>query len=252
MPHTLAVFSDIHANLEALNAVLTDLKSQFPEVIEYYCPGDLVGYGPDPNEVINRILIEKRLTVVTKGNHDHLAGLGLDPVNLNKYITKFNKFAIEAMKWQLKTLNDEEKTFLYQLPSSRTCTHQTNNTRIAIIHGSPEYPLDEYIFPNSPQQKNLFPFMELVDLGILILGHTHIPFIDLARSEDLDKNLLMLNPGSVGQPRDRNPKASYAVIDVENLKAEIIRVDYDIEKVQEKIINLGLPEYLSERLQKGT
>lgn len=251
MPYTLAVFSDIHANMTAFDAVLSDMKSQFPEIIEFMCPGDLVGYGPDPTEVLNKILAETKLNAVTKGNHDHLAGLVRDQVDFNKYYEKFNDYAQEAIKWHTEVLNLEELSFLYQLPTSRTCFHQSNDVRIVIIHGSPEYPLDEYILPNTIQQKNLFPFMELIEIGILLLGHTHIPFVDIARSEELDQDLLMLNPGSVGQPRDKDPRASYAVVDVENLTAEIIRVDYDIDSVQKRMSTVGLPEFLGERLQKG-
>lgn len=253
VPYTLAVISDIHANIVALDAVLKDIGEKFPEITEYLCPGDLVGYGPNPIEVLDRVIGEKKLTAITKGNHDHaIGGGGRDIANFDQYIDKFNRYAQHAIKWQALVLTPEEKTFLYQLPSSRTVTHKSYEISIAIIHGSPQYPLDEYIRPNTPQQKDLFPFMELFEIGVLLLGHTHIPFVDKSKSTETGLELLMCNPGSIGQPRDKDPRASYAVLDLEVFSAEIIRVDYDIDEVSRRIVGTGLPEFLGERLQKGT
>ncbi|MHA1975057.1 MAG: metallophosphoesterase family protein [Candidatus Hodarchaeales archaeon] len=253
MTYTLAVISDIHANVTALDEVLKDIKKNFQKIKEFYCPGDLVGYGPEPRTVIERILKEKKLTVVTKGNHDHaVGGGGRDKTNINSYIDKFNPYAQKAIRKHAEILSEEEKSFLYQLPNSRTCIHQNyDDKRITVIHGSPAYPLDEYILPNSAQQKDLFPFMDLFELSILILGHTHIPFIEKSTSNETGREMLMLNSGSIGQPRDKDPRASYAVIDVENFTAEIVRVEYDIDLVYRKIKELGLPEFLGERLYKG-
>jgi len=251
MSYTLAVISDIHGNNVALDAVLKDISEQFNEVIEFLCPGDLVGYGPDPSKVIDRIFAERKLTALSKGNHDHAVGLERDKENFDKYIVKFNHFAQQAIRYHGKILSNEEKAFLYQLPSSRTCTHKNFEPRIALIHGSPEYPLDEYILPNSPQQKSLFMFMELIEISVLLLGHTHIPFVDKMTSNDTGMEMLICNPGSIGQPRDKDPRASYAVLDIPNLSAEIIRVDYDIDLVQKRIVEVGLPEFLAERLHKG-
>ncbi len=252
MPYTLAVISDIHANIIALDAVLKDIEEQFPEITEFFCPGDLAGYGPNPTEVLDRLLSLKKLTAVTKGNHDHaVGGGGRDIANFDTYIGKFNTYAQEAIKWQADILTPVEKTFLYQLPSSRTAQHKGYGAHISLIHGSPQYPLDEYIRPNTPEQKDLFPFMELFEIDILLLGHTHIPFVDKSRSSESNQELLMCNPGSVGQPRDRNPQASYAVFDLEAFSAEIVRVEYDVELVAARIINAGLPEFLGDRLQTG-
>lgn len=251
MSYTLAIISDIHGNIVALEAVLKDISEQFPEITEFFCPGDLVGYGPDPDKVIDRIIAEKKLTAISKGNHDHAVGLERDKGNFDKYIVKFNHYAQEAIRLHGQILSNEEKAFLYQLPSSRTCIHKNYPSRIALIHGSPEYPLDEYILPNSQQQKNLFIFMELIEISVLLLGHTHIPFVDKMISDDTGMEMLICNPGSIGQPRDKDPRASYAVLDIPNLSAEIIRVYYDIDLVQKRIIEVGLPEFLAERLHKG-
>ena len=243
---TLAVISDLHANLHAYNSVLEHLNENFPNVTEILCPGDLVGYGPKPREIIESVLSNKMISAVTKGNHDDAVGCG------GRDITKFNQYAQVAIKLHVEILSTELKAFLYQLPNSRTYFHiPYKSKQIALIHGSPSFPLDEYILPNTPAQKSLFPFMELIDINVLILVHTHIPFIDKAIVEESGENLLMVNPGSVGQPRDNDPRASYAVIDLEEMIAEIIRIDYDIEATYQEIINVGLPEFLGERLRNG-
>jgi putative phosphoesterase len=248
--YTLAVISDIHANLEAYEAVMEHISVNFPEV-EILCPGDLVGYGPKPREVIEAILSNQQILAITKGNHDHaIGGGGRDLKNIDTYVAKFNPLAQIAIRWQVSILSEELKTFLYQLPHTRTCLHHSEaNAQIGIIHGSPNFPLDEYILPKTSAQMALFPFMQLIEINILLLGHTHIPFIDKATADE--KELLMINPGSVGQPRDKDPRASYAVIDLKNMTAEIIRVDYDVDKVNDQIIEAGLPDFLGERLSKG-
>ncbi|MHA2175077.1 MAG: metallophosphoesterase family protein [Candidatus Hodarchaeales archaeon] len=250
---TLAVISDLHSNLNAYNAVLSHLEENFQEITEILCPGDLVGYGPHPQTIIEAVLSNEKITAVTKGNHDHaIGGGGRDIANIESYVANFNPYAQLAIKWQVEILSTELKTFLYQLPHTRTCLHQSfTNKQIGLIHGSPNFPLDEYILPNTPAQKSLFPFMELIDLKVLIMGHTHIPFIDKSIIESSSEVLLMLNPGSVGQPRDKDPRASYAVIDLEEMSAEIIRVDYDIEATYQELLIVGLPEFLGERLKSG-
>jgi predicted phosphodiesterase len=235
----------------AYDAVMEHLRINFPEVAEILCPGDLVGYGPKPREVIEAIVGNQQILAITKGNHDHaIGGGGRDLKNIDSYVSKFNPLAQIAIRWQVSLLSEEVKTFLYQLPHTRTSLHHSEaNVQIGIIHGSPSFPLDEYILPNTPAQMALFPFMQLIEINILLLGHTHIPFIDKANSDD--KELLMINPGSIGQPRDKDPRASYAVIDLKNMVAEIVRVDYDIDKVNKQFTKAGLPEFLGERLFKG-
>ena len=229
---------------------MAHMKENFPDIIEILCPGDLSGYGPAPIETIEAILQDERITTITKGNHDHaIGGGGQDIKNIDAYIANFNPKAQEAIRWHADVLSTELKAFLYQLPHYRTCFHHSfSKTQIYIIHGSPSFPLDEYILPGSGAQKNLFPFMKLFEINVLLLGHTHIPFIDKKEGET---EMLMINPGSVGQPRDKDPRASYAVIDLESMTAEIIRVNYDIESVIKEINRVGLPKFLGERLRKG-
>jgi predicted phosphodiesterase len=247
------VISDIHANIEAYNTVIAHINENFPDVTEILCPGDLTGYGPAPMETIEAVLLDERIKAITKGNHDHgigsIGGGGQDSSNVETYLANFNPYAQYAIRWHADIISTELKTFLYQLPHTRNYIHQTfSEIQIAIIHGSPSFPLDEYILPGTKAQKDLFPFMELFEINVLLLGHTHIPFIDIKKDE---KNLLILNPGSIGQPRDKDSRASYAVIDLENFSAEIIRVEYDIDLVAKQIKKVGLPDFLSERLRKG-
>jgi predicted phosphodiesterase len=225
------------------------MKDNFPDVTEILCPGDLVGYYAQPLEVVEAILANKKVTAVTKGNWDHaIGGGGHDLENIDQYIANFNPIAQVSVRWQVDLLSAEIKKFLYQLPHTRTCLHASHdNTQIALIHGSPNYPLSEYILYGTEAQKALFPFMELIEVNILLLGHTHIPFID----KHPEEKLLIMNPGSVGQPRDKDPRASYAVIDLKNFQAKIVRVKYDIDKVNKQIIDAGLPEFLGKRLYKG-
>ena len=217
------------------------MKDNFPEITEIVCPGDLVGYYARPLEVVEAILDNRQIIAVTKGNWDHAIGGG------GHNIDNFNVLAQKSVEWHVNCLSTEIKTFLYQLPATRTCMHTTakSNHQIALIHGSPNYPLEEYIFHGTEDQKALFPFMELIDVNVLLLGHTHKPFID---KQD---NRLMINPGSVGQPRDKDPRASYAVVDLKNLRARIVRVEYDVEKVYKQVIDAGLPEFIGKRLYKG-
>ena len=218
------------------------MQENFPDIKEILCPGDLTGYGPAPTETIEAILENKKITKITKGNHDHAIG-GEGPT------ANVNPKAQEAINWQRQVLSPELKRFLYQLPHHRICFHQPyKETQIYIIHGSPSFPLDEYILPGTGAQQDLFPFMELFEVNILLLGHTHVPFIDKQQGE---LEMLMVNPGSIGQPRDKDPRASYAVIDVEEMNAEIIRVDYDIDAVIKEMNKVGLPEFLSDRLKSG-
>jgi len=239
---SVGVIADIHSNFDALKAVFNDMQMSFPEITEIYCIGDLIGYGADPKKVINFILNNSLITKIVKGNHEHYVDQTVTPPQ----VTPLAKAAID---YQISNIPLELRWELAQLPQFITTKHL--NKEITLVHGSPQYPLTAYIYPDTREQKNLFQYMINVEVDILILGHTHVPFIRKKAIID-DKELLMLNPGAVGQPRDNNPKASYAVIDVQKMEAEIKRVEYDIDSVAKRIISVGLPESLAMRLYKGT
>lgn len=240
---SIGVISDIHSNIEALKAVFADMRVVFPEVKEIYCIGDLVGYGPDPKECIEFVFNHDLVTRIVKGNHDHYVDQTVTPPQIN-YLAE------AAISYQIRNIPLELRWELAQLPQFITIKHLNFNPEITLVHGSPQYPLDAYIYPDTPKQENLFNYMSNTNVDILILGHTHIPFIRKQKINH-DKELLMLNPGAVGQPRDGDPRASYAVVDVENLEAEIRRVEYDIDSVAKRIISTSLPETLATRLFKG-
>ncbi len=221
----IAVVSDIHANLPAFHSVLEMIDEM--GIRKILCAGDIVGYNPFPKECI--ALMKKRGIESCMGNHDYGVASG--------DIRMFNQYAVEAVEWTRKKLSAEETTYLKKLPVKLEPDRET-----LIVHGSPKDPLWEYIKPFTPKTHlhSLFG-----DRRILILGHTHIPLVETFGSK------LLLNPGAVGQPRDGDPRASFATLDTGSMKARIIRVEYDIDTVAEKIVKEGLPEFLAERLSMG-
>lgn len=233
---SLAAISDIHGNFLALNTVLDHMTAKYP-ILQLYCVGDIVGYGPQPSECIDKVL--KVCKAMVKGNHDEAVGKEEIPKD-------FNLLAYNACEWHINHLSSEEKRLLYQLPTMISVEYQGKN--ITLVHGGPEYPLEQYIYPN--QTNELIPFMELCSIDIFLMGHTHVPYV---RKEILDngRELLIINSGSVGQPRDNDPRASYAVIDVKNMEAKIERVPYNIKNVADSITEVGLPVEMGKRLYYG-
>lgn len=237
------VLSDIHANLTALEAVIEDAGP----VDATWCLGDVIGYGPDPNECIDRI----------RGLHDLICLLGNhDSAALNRIpIETFNHDARRSIEWMQNVLTRESYTFLAQLPERII----TNN--VTLVHGSPRNPVWEYILDLHNATQN----MEHFDTNICMVGHTHLPisYLTVNGSSDLrwtvpqegDEVLIpsraILNPGSVGQPRDHDPRASYAIFDPEKNSWVIHRVEYDIRSVQKRIRSADLPMRHALRLVEG-
>ncbi|MHA1946273.1 MAG: metallophosphoesterase family protein [Candidatus Hodarchaeales archaeon] len=241
--YTLALISDVHSNFTALETVLNDINIHYPEVKEIFFIGDLCGYGPDPQECTERILNNILITKRVKGNHDHYIGQGITP-------PPTNPLAVASINWQLSQLSLEHRLAISKLPQLITTRHLNTPNELCLVHGSPQYPLTEYIYPNSSKKEVLFEYMSNVKLDILVLGHTHIPFI-LEKVIDSGRKLLIINPGSVGQPRDKDSRASYAVLNIGAMKAKIIRVNYDIDSVVKRMSGLNLPKFLGERLYEG-
>ncbi|MHA2059393.1 MAG: metallophosphoesterase family protein [Candidatus Ranarchaeia archaeon] len=224
------VLSDIHGNFEALREVFRREK-QWDLLIFV---GDAVGYGASPNEVISEL--KQQELVPCMGNHD-LAVISLET-------DWFNEHAAKAIRWTSKALSVDSKSWLANLPSKNEV--HVGHIRVGIVHGSPKKPLYEYVTPETPISQ-LESYRQEMDVDILILGHTHIPFI-----QKLPGGIL-LNPGSVGQPRDGDPRASYIILEIdgEEVKAQIQRVKYPIETAVSNIRKAGLPRFLGERLFTG-
>ncbi len=239
------VVSDIHANLTALDAVLKDAGT----VDEIWCLGDMIGYGPDPNAVIERLRGLKNLTCCLLGNHD-VALLG----EMNFAV--FNTEARKSLMWQQESISPENLAHLRTLPQNTIVREN-----VTLAHGSPRDPVWEYILNTLVARLNF----EAFDTPYCFVGHSHIQcYFQLDLSKDrvsleippvnqvvkLSPRII-LNPGSVGQPRDRNPHAAYAIYDSTAETWQPRRAMYDIDSVQKRIRAAGLPEKHAARLMDG-
>jgi putative phosphoesterase len=228
----LLVVSDIHSNHAALRAVLED-AAPWDRCI---CAGDTVGYGPDPNECIGALRDNGFRCIM--GNHDHQVITG-DTENF-----RFNPRAASAIEINRALLTPDSRAYLEGLPTSLRL--KVGSVNITIYHGSPRAPLSEYIMPEEAKMR-VAQLIGESDCNLLVLGHTHKPYA----VEHGDA--LLLNPGSVGQPRDGDPRACYAIVEIAEgrINPHIHRVKYEIERTQEKMRRLGLPESLAARLGLG-
>jgi predicted phosphodiesterase len=239
----IAVISDIHANLHALEAVLADVDAA--EVDELWCLGDLVGYGPRPNECIEAV--RARADVCLAGNHD-LAVIGEADLEL------FVGEAEAAARWTREVLDEDAAAYLASLEPA------VSRDRIALAHGSPADPVWEYIL----SQGSAVEAFAATEEPLILVGHSHVALeiclddfelrggLAVAGHEvDLRSGRYILNPGSVGQPRDGDPRAGWLVIDSGSRRATFRRTDYPIEVTQAEMRERGLPEGLSERLAQG-
>lgn len=224
----IAAIADVHSNIVALRKVMQHIK-KYRMILD---AGDLVGYNTRPNECVE--LLRKHNVRSIQGNHDRACSIGDH--------TGLNPLAIVAAKWNFEKLSTANTSYLYKLPGRLEI--DVEGKRIVVIHGSPREPLTGYVFPWVAEDA-LEKHLEDTKADILIMGHTHVPFVRKLPAG------LVVNPGSVGQPRDHNRQASYALIDVKNMAAKIMRADYDIPKASDEILKEGLPDFLAERLYFG-
>jgi predicted phosphodiesterase len=241
------VFTDIHGNLEALLAVLKFVAKK--RIDHYLFLGDLVGYGASPNEVVQKLAALKPMSLV-RGNHDK-AVCGLDSVQT------FNPIAASAIYWTKSRITKKNFDFLYKIKKSPEVVQGT----ITICHGAP-FDEDYYIFGefDAAEAFNYF------QTPVCFFGHTHFPFVYTEKDQLVEGTFLLgranevklekgvrylINPGSVGQPRDRNPLAACSIYDSEARSIKFYRVEYEIAEAQRKILDQNLPSALAERLTLG-
>lgn len=237
----VAVLSDIHANLVALEAVLTAIGT----VDALWHLGDVVGYGPEPDAVVERLSARGALGVA--GNHD-LAALGGDQIDW------FNPDARAAMEWTRRRIDDPTRTWLGALPTTSV------EAGVTLVHGSPRDPVWEYVTSLPIARRNL----EALGTSIALHGHTHVPVAWVERDGGIeavapvDGSTLrlegvraLLNPGSVGQPRDGDARASWLELDTESNVATWRRAAYDVERARAATLDAGLPARLADRLRHG-
>jgi len=240
-----AIFGDIHSNLTALVAVLNDIKRR-GGVERMWCLGDVVGYGPEPHECIE--LLRQTDHIGVAGNHDWAAIGKIDT-------SAFNPDAAAANHWTAKQLSATDIEYLEKLPLVAV------EGDFTLVHGSPREPIWEYVLSGQSAGENIAYFQT----PYCLVGHSHIPVVFRCQKNGacsagsfptdtvliLGKGRLIINPGSVGQPRNGDPRASYAIYDDEAKSIEPRRIVYDIRSTQEKMARAGLPRYLADRLSYG-
>ncbi len=235
----IGVFSDIHANWQALEAVIADSEG---EIDEGLCLGDVVGYGGDPVRCLDEVRKRKWPTLI--GNHDRAC---TDPHILDW----FNDDAAFVIKWTIHELGKDRLAWLDKRPES------DQRDGVVLVHGSPRDPIFEYILDGATAAANL----QLLAGRACLHGHTHVPGYFYPNGDAVEHSYWLgkvrvsgpslINPGSVGQPRDGNPDASYAVWDTDDRSLEWRRVPYDREGAQKAILEAGLPERFAIRLEAG-
>ena len=238
----VAVISDVHGNFHALEAALEQIDGERIDAI--WCLGDVVGYGPLPNECCD--LVRERCDVCLVGNHD-LVALGQISVG------DFNDEAAAAATWTAQQLTDESRAFLEGLQPSGSAAG------VDLFHASARDPVWEYILTEEAAQATL----ELTTALIVLVGHSHVALAITAANDGVAGGLApggtdvqldgrwLLNPGSVGQPRDGDPRAAWLLLDLDRMFAAFQRVPYSIEETQNEMRERGLPRLLAARLARG-
>ncbi len=254
----IALFSDIHANLPALEACLLSIENEKPDAI--YCLGDLVGYNIWPNEVIAEI--RRRSIPTIAGNYDQGIGLMSDECGC-AYKTESEKdMGKISISFTNSIVKPDERKYLRTLPAHIRIEFQLNNDKLnlLLVHGSPRK-INEYLFKDR-DEKSLIRIMEQADADIMCFGHTHKPYHRVMPSEATGNIHYRhaINIGSVGKPKDGNPKGCYVLLTLnadssisgkEAIGVEFVRFDYDVEKAAKAVENSPLPNEYAEMLRKG-
>lgn len=230
----IAVISDIHSNIYALEVILQDIQKR-RNIDEIICLGDIVGYYPFPNECIE--LIREECSISMLGNHD--AGVIGDEPSFY-----FNPTAYTMIQWTQDNIHAENKKWLTTLPRRKTI--ERDDCSIYLVHGSPFKTFDYMDTYSDKKWKTMLEeAFEITKTNVLMVGHTHVPFKAKIKKHNF------LNPGSVGQPRNGKPGAYYSIVNTNPYSAAMIHLKYDYKPVQEKMNDLDLPKSLSDRLNHG-
>ena len=239
-----AIISDIHGNVEALQAVLGDIKTRSVDTI--VCLGDIVGYYPDPEQCVS--LVREHADFCVAGNHDYAAINRID-------IQTFTYYALVAMEWTRSNISEDAKKFLASLPLT------IERDGLYFTHASPSNSQDWiYVFPDS--EEAVFEAFNSLVHWLNFIGHTHWPSIMIQEDDKIilnsehrialnAKNYYLVNVGSVGQPRDFDSRSCYAIYDSDSRDLSLVRVPYDYTITQRKILAKNLPRFLAQRLEKG-
>lgn len=236
----LAFLADVHGNLEALTAVLKDIENRC--VDEIFCLGDLVGYGPDPEDVVREIMKRNIKTIV--GNYDDAVGYSKQSCGCTYAPGRETQVGDISLNWTIEHTLEETKAFLRSLP--RKLSFEVEDVRFLLVHGSPLNELLEYVTPQLEPDR-LKQIVQSTHEDVIVNGHTHLPMAKWVLGK------LVLNPGSVGRPKDRDPRASYMLVEVVKgtVQFEIVRVPYDVKTTVEKIVKRNLPLELATVLALG-
>jgi putative phosphoesterase len=236
----IAFFSDVHSNLEAFQTVLEDIENR--KISKIFFLGDLVGYGPNPNEVID-LMKEKKIPGIM-GNYDDAIAYEKESCGCTYNPGRETEIGDESVNWTIKNTTKENKEYLKSLP--KRIEFEFEGVKFLLVHGSPLNDLLEYVKPNTPVER-LKEIAESVEADIIINGHTHITMIKKVF------NKMIFNTGSVGRPKDNDYRTGYLIIDIEKavLSFEFIRLDYNVKKTCEKISEVNLPAELSTVLALG-
>jgi putative phosphoesterase len=234
--NAVAVVTDIHANLHALRAALRRLEELGIERV--YCGGDLVGYGPHPNEVC--ALIEDRKIATIYGNYDHAIGRDLEDCGCAYVDQHDRELGQRSVEWTLAHTSRRSKEFMRGLPFD--LRFEVGGNRVRLVHGSPRK-VNEYLFEGKPA-RTFERIAAGADCDVLVFGHTHRPWIREYGG------VLFVNCGSVGKPKDGDPRGSFAILRpaVESVEVTIERVAYDAETVARQVVEAGLPSEYGEKL----
>lgn len=260
----IAYFSDIHGNIGALEAVLADIKRRRVDMV--FCGGDLVGYGAFPNEVIE--LIREQQIPAIMGNYDQ--GIGNDSDDCGcAYRDEFSKaLGKRSIAWTREKVSSENKDYLRNLPERMSFKAGVKN--VLLVHGSPRR-INEYLFSDRPTHSLIRMFQE-EKVEVIVCGHTHLPYIQQMMVEEGGPETVigpdgtprvvripggfytLINAGSVGKPKDGDPRAAYALLNFEGrgFQPEIIRVAYDVEAMAIAVEQSGLPVEYADMLRQGS